>query len=672
MRKSPSELIHLLNDAMKTISSQKKGEEIAQTLERFIADFTQSDVAEVLLYDMNENRFIAPVSGKSYSMIDPKGLTGKHFLTKKGGIYNHMISEKGFDASIDNPFEKKHRALILYPVVKEDRLIGLIRGWRKVGNRMTYSPIDIEILSSINDFLAKILQIIASGDAAPHQEKVLDEQTLREVSNTAQKNSQPPALDQALIEFSQAVHDIRTPATTLTGFLELLEDSIDDKHLKEYIKNALGSAKFINDLTTSILDRIKFSHNADQLSLDPVPSLKFFSDIANGFSAMMEEKNITYIIYLDPNLPRELLLDSMRTRRVLNNLLSNAYKFTPEGKSVRFAVTYDQVSEKLLFEITDEGIGIDPERQKEIFDAFKQAEDDTYEKYGGTGLGLAICARYVEEMGGELNLKSSPEKGSKFSFFIPVQVSDSEASLLPFIDVNKHAVIFTNDFAAPDAINVRDYLLASGLPFERISITNQILQTPTHAYCFPDISSVELIKTLQESNVKVLLFEDHLFSLSQEKNYEDIPIISRNTYYGKAVHDLAFSLPKRRALIIDDNKINLILLRSMLEKEYIDIETSMEGNDAFEKLSQALEAGKPYDIILIDKHMPGLSGDEILRRYRELEKTYGKHAYAIYITGDPHIRPEERALFDYCMSKPFGKRTVETTLQEAIKSLEKR
>lgn len=672
MRKSPSELIHLLNDAMKTIASQEKSEEIAQTLEHFIADFTQSDAAEVLLYDMEENRFIAPVSGKSYSMINPKGLTGRHFLTKKGGIYNHMISEKGFDASVDNPFEKKHRALILYPIVEGERLVGLVRGWRKVGNRMTYSPLDIEILASINDFLAKILQLIASGKKASYHGELLDEQTLREVGDTAQKNRQTPDIDQALLEFSEAVHDIRTPATTLMGFLELLEDSIEDEHLNEFIKNALESAKFINDLTTSILDRIKFSNGAEKSSLETVPSLKFFSDIANGFSAMMGEKKIAYIIYLDPNLPREILLDSMRMKRVLNNLLSNAYKFTPEEKSVRFAVTYDKSTQRLLFEIRDEGIGIDPERQKEIFGAFKQAEEDTYEKYGGTGLGLAICARYVEEMGGKLDLQSRPEKGSKFSFSIPAQVTDVEASLPPFVDVDKDVVIFTNDFTSPDAANVRDYLLASGLPSERVSITNQILQIPTHAYCFADIASVELIKTLQQSNVEVLLFEDRLFSLSRDKNYSGIPIASRNTYYGKAVHDLAFSLPKRRALLVDDNKINLILLRSMLEKEYIDIETSMEGNDAFTKLKQALETGHPYDIILIDKHMPGLSGDEVLRRYRELEKRYDKHTYAIYITGDPHIAPQERTLFDYCMSKPFGKHTVEKTLQEAIRSLEKK
>ncbi len=665
VRKTPSELIQLLNDAMKTIASQHEGTEIAKTLQRFVADFTQSDVAEVLLYEADENRFVSPVSGTRYSMIDPKGLLGKHFLTKKGGVYNHMISEKGFDALVDNPTDEKFRAVILYPVVEGEELIGMVRGWRKVGNRMAYSPSDLEMLASINDFLAKILRIVASGGEG-NTEELLDAQTLREVDKTARKSAETPSEDQALMEFSEAVHDIRTPATTLAGFLELLEESVDDERLRGFIENALESARFINELTTSILDRIKFSRAGEESARETVASLKFFGDIANGFSATMGEKGIRYIVYIDPNLPREITVDGMRIRRVLNNLLSNAYKFTPEGKRVDFSIVYDKRANRLDIQVRDEGIGIDPERQEEIFEAFKQAEEDTYEKYGGTGLGLAIVARYVKELGGKLELESLPEKGSRFSFSIPAEIVDEEPSLPPFIDLDKRVVILTNDFDSPDAANVRHYLVASGLTPDRIMVTNQIVQTPTHAYCFAELASTELIESLRASGVKVLVFEDRLFTLSRDPRYAKVPVVARNTYYGKAVHDLAYSRSKRKALIIDDNKINLVLLRSMLEKQYIDIDTSMDGQEGYDKLIRALEEGHPYDIVLIDKHMPGLSGDEVLRRYREREKTRGGHIYAIYITGEPHLDPEEKALFDYCMTKPFGKSVVEDAIQTVL------
>lgn len=124
-------------------------------------------------------------------------------------------------------------------------------------------------------------------------------------------------------------------------------------------------------------------------------------------------------------------INSLILKRVIINLIGNAYKFTPRNRSIAFRVTFDDLSQKLKFSIKDSGIGIDKSRQEKIFKNFEQANDDTSDKFGGTGLGLSISAKYIQELGGKLSLNSIIDEGSDFYFELPINIVESDRSLRP-------------------------------------------------------------------------------------------------------------------------------------------------------------------------------------------------------------------------------------------------
>lgn len=132
------------------------------------------------------------------------------------------------------------------------------------------------------------------------------------------------------------------------------------------------------------------------------------------------KKNINLVLKIDKNMPEVLVTDHLRIKQVIANLIGNAVKFTKEGKNIYITIFYKKGY--LFVSVKDEGIGIPKEKQKEIFDAFAQADSSTTRKYGGTGLGLAISSKLVEMLGGKLKLKSKVGKGSEFYFAIPVEI----------------------------------------------------------------------------------------------------------------------------------------------------------------------------------------------------------------------------------------------------------
>jgi len=156
----------------------------------------------------------------------------------------------------------------------------------------------------------------------------------------------------------------------------------------------------------------------------------------------MYNKGIIFNIYLDPLLPKEITVEDVILKRVLMNLLNNAYKFTPAKHSVTFSVEYDKEGQRLKIAVSDTGIGIAKEKQEEIFKAFTQAEEDTKLNYGGTGLGLAISAEYVHELGGKLKLKSELDKGSSFYFTLPLEINKPEHMFSPVSDDTLRIAVF--------------------------------------------------------------------------------------------------------------------------------------------------------------------------------------------------------------------------------------
>ncbi len=220
-------------------------------------------------------------------------------------------------------------------------------------------------------------------------------------------------------------HEIRTPLNAVLGMMQLLGHTPLSTEQAELLGKADSAARHLLNLLNSILDYSKAE--ADKLALDPQPFelAQLLDELRTMLAANLDGKPLRLIVEADPRLPPWLLGDALRLQQVLINLGGNAIKFTAQGRVELKLRLLDAASGPfgqmaVEFAVSDTGIGIAPEQQKEVFAAFSQAEATTTRRFGGTGLGLAISRRLVQLMGGDLSLHSVPGQGSRFFFTLPM------------------------------------------------------------------------------------------------------------------------------------------------------------------------------------------------------------------------------------------------------------
>ncbi|MCF2443819.1 response regulator [Dyadobacter sp. CY345] len=218
-------------------------------------------------------------------------------------------------------------------------------------------------------------------------------------------------------------HELRTPLNSILLLSRLLAEN-DEKNLNsdqvEYATVIQSSGNGLLGLIDEILDLSKIE--AGKMDLDYANvSIKDIASELNGlFSPVARQKNIDFRIIIEESIPSIIETDRMRLEQILKNLISNALKFTSQG-SVEMTVKSSPVNKKsICFVVKDTGIGIPPEKQQLIFEAFQQADGSTKRKYGGTGLGLSISRELVKLLGGEISLASVVGAGSEFTLDIPI------------------------------------------------------------------------------------------------------------------------------------------------------------------------------------------------------------------------------------------------------------
>ncbi|MCP4152447.1 MAG: response regulator [bacterium] len=224
-------------------------------------------------------------------------------------------------------------------------------------------------------------------------------------------------------------HEIRTPMNAILGYSRLMMKLITDKTKLEYLQIVETSGKNLLALINDILDLSKIESGKLNLVYKPLNLDRILDEIQNIFKIKTEEKEIDFILEIDPQIPRGLLMDEVRLRQILFNLVGNAVKFTDEG-FVKLSITHkvsnvDISCITLLFTVEDTGIGIPAEQIDIIFKAFEQQKNQCA-KYGGTGLGLTITKRLVEIMNGTIQVKSAIDNGSTFT----IELKDIELSSL--------------------------------------------------------------------------------------------------------------------------------------------------------------------------------------------------------------------------------------------------
>ena len=216
-------------------------------------------------------------------------------------------------------------------------------------------------------------------------------------------------------------HEIRTPLNAIMGFVQILKHSEEDEKKWNYLDTIDKSSKVLTNVINDILDISKIE--AGKLALETIEfnTKEEFATLYALYEQNCIEKDIRLINSISPDIPQYLVSDIMRIKQIVSNLLSNAIKFTDENKNIELIINYDKTSSILYVAVKDEGIGISPENIDKITNSFTQADSSTARKYGGTGLGLSIVTQLLTLFDSKLNIQSTLNKGSSFSFEIVAQ-----------------------------------------------------------------------------------------------------------------------------------------------------------------------------------------------------------------------------------------------------------
>jgi PAS domain S-box-containing protein len=250
-------------------------------------------------------------------------------------------------------------------------------------------------------------------------------------------------------------HEIRTPMTGIMGMTSLLTRTNLSPAQMEYVRNIKISSENLLNIINDVLDLSKIEAGKMELKPNRIDFREFVSEIRELFQHQAHNKGIRFTTSIDTAIPGYIFVDDQRLKQVINNLLSNAFKFTDEGEiTIKFIVEEKSENEAILrCDVIDTGMGITVLNQKQVFEKFTQIDTSLIRPFEGTGLGLAICRELTQLMGGDISVDSEIDKGSTFSFTFKAQFDHT--------DIEIPEKVFKKDFLEMDinVLHVEDKLL---------------------------------------------------------------------------------------------------------------------------------------------------------------------------------------------------------------------
>jgi two-component system, sensor histidine kinase SagS len=473
-------------------------------------------------------------------------------------------------------------------------------------------------------------------------------------------------------------HEIRTPINGLLGMIGLTLDSHLNDEQRQQLSIAYDSGKVLVELLNDILDLSKFEAGKLQLEQIPFDLGGLLEETTSLLSQNAGKHDVELTCRIDPALPGMLLGDPTRIRQIVSNLLSNALKFTEQG---RVSVRVDSVptgDDQLWVHIavSDTGIGISGESLENIFTPFTQADAHISRRFGGTGLGLALCKSLADAMNGALTVRSTPDQGSTFTVSLPlIRHMNNETYSHP---APRRALVWNREGRLQGQILI-ELLGHWGLPCEQLiyqDLPDPDCDIPPADLWIIDQAQAAARLTHREPQIPRLLLcpFTQLLPLHEARKLgiqQQVASPPARARLARAIDALFVGEPlplpsqttlaprrEQRILLVEDNMVNQMVARGMLSRLGYDVDVAEHGEAALQWLEKA-----DYDLVLMDCNMPVMDGYETSRRMREDARWRDVPIIALTANAlaEDRQRCEAAGMNDY-LAKPFKRESLQVML----------
>jgi len=527
-------------------------------------------------------------------------------------------------------------------------------------------------LQQTNEQLAQKAQQLAEQNVEVERKNEEIEQARRALEDKAKELALTSKYKSEFL--ANMSHELRTPLNSILVLGQQLGDNPDQNLTPkqvEFARTIHAAGTDLLNLISDILDLSKIESGTVSVEAEEVFFGSLVDMVARPFRHEAEDRNLSFDIQMETHLGRSLVTDSKRLQQVLKNLLSNAFKFTEQG-GVRLSVSnapggwssdhpiLSKAASVIAFQVNDTGIGIPAEKQRIIFEAFQQADAGTSRKYGGTGLGLAISRELANLLGGEIQLRSTPGKGSTFTLYLPQTYVGPTISSAPLPDNTGLRAATPLQLAS---VNV------SEVPVEHVDDDRENLQPedftlliveddPHYARILCDLAhdkGFKVLVALRGAEALNLAREFHptavsldvflpdmlgwtvLNHLKQDPDTRHIPVqiltLDEDRHHGLARGAFSFvtkptstdeldqalsrikeyATPRRkRLLVVEDNAAEQLSTRELLGHDDIEVEVVTTGAEALDAVTKTT-----FDCVVLDLRLPDMSGFEVLERLRD-------------------------------------------------------